>query len=758
MVLFKNHSLNKKITESISTRTKEGKLDEKNNIDFSTSKIEFSSINIKEGVIDVFLEYKKDEKDELKKVESINKNNNYHRIILKEIGVKDYFTKLTLNIVNDISLKIEIKLKNKFKQGKGFQDKLKFFNAKPQRNSLNRNNTESGILNNKYNQQNKESKENNKSKTGKENSNNEKEVIKEENKDENKIEEKEEKEENKDKNKIEDKENEKIEENKNENKDEHENKNENKEIKEENKKEKVEEKGNEKNKIKKTINDEQEFQNDNSENKEKNENENSESNNIKECKTEEDINKELNSNQKDNFQEMAPKKENLPNENEINSPKPNIEDLQEEINRLKKMNEEKDAKMEEMRKQLKEKDDELSSKEIKNIKLEEQVANYSHLKQKLKKENEIKIKNHENINNKYLKTSNSKLYKEAILRCLSQTEKLTQYFRNDDYKDKIINNNIALKNKKNFQLSPAYYDFINKLEKSGNKIDISETLINIIEKIDSSNSRGKTSNSKMFLIFILNQLHNELKQPVNKNNFNDNNGKNLDIYDKFNALNYSLEQFKKGCSIITDIFYGFRENILECLNCKGNNDNNSHYYSNNYNFSSKNISYNYGTFNCLIFSLEKIKNYYGNNSISIYDCFKYGEEKIVFNGINKYYCNICNGSYECQYTSKIYSSPLVFIMIFDRKKDKLYDVKLNYDEKIDATQYILNKDNYIIYQLYAMITYTVSDNDIKYFSICKNLNDGKWYRYYEDKVNSISDIKNDIDKNEIPYILFYQKS
>ena len=49
------------------------------------------------------------------------------------------------------------------------------------------------------------------------------------------------------------------------------------------------------------------------------------------------------------------------------------------------------------------------------------------------------------------------------------------------------------------------------------------------------------------------------------------------------------------------------------------------------------------------------------------------------------------------------------------------------------------------------------DNDIKYFAICKNLNDGKWYRYYEDKVYSISDIKKDIDKNEIPYILFFQK-
>ena len=616
--------------------------------------------------------------------------------------------------------------------GKDFKDKLKFFNAAPPRQSFSRNNTEANIsISNRKEENNKNDKE----KTGNEDSNTHNEVKdnNEENKKENKTEDKEKevKEENKEI-KNEDKEKEDKKENKNKDK-ENEGEDEKEEEKEEDK-EKEEKHQKEENK---------------SENKEQKE----------EIKENERNEIKITKNEGEELQNNISKNENLPNENEFKGPKPNIEDLQEEINRLKKMNEEKDAKMEELRKQLKEKDDELSSKEIKNIKLEDQIAYYANLKQKLQKEDENKIKNHENINKKYLKANNSILYKEAILRCLSQTEKLTQYFRNDDYKDKIMNNNIALNNKNEYQLSPAYYDFINKIEKNSNKIDISETLINIIGKIDSSNSKSKARNSKMFLIFILNQLHNELKQPINLNNFNDKNNRNLDLYNKNNALNYSLEEFKKGCSIITDIFYGFRENTLECLNCNGNSDSNSHYFSNsnNYNFNSKNISYNYGTFNCLLFSLDKIKKFYKTNSISLYDCFKYSEEKFIFNGTNKYFCKRCNGSHECQYTSKIYSSPLVFIMIFDRKKDNLFDVKLNYNEEIDVTQNILNKDDIVLYQLYSMITFTVSDNDIKYFAICKNLNDGKWYRYYEDKVDSISDIKKDIDKNEIPYILFYQR-
>ena len=762
------------------------------------------------------MECKIDKKSEFKKVESVNKDINYHRIILEDIGVKDDFTKLEFNIVNDISLTIEIKFENKFTEGKGFGEKLKFFKAiknkipdrsytqgeilvcdreeDDKKNDKNKNGKKDSNRKNEVNiekknqevkekekkedkkeenkKEDKKEKEDNKvdnknedKKNGQKESNNldnkseeikEKEDIKEKNKNEDKI--TEQKEDNKVDNKnvekeklkeekVGEEEKNKDEENEKKEKDNEEEKNKDEKIKEVNNKEKEEERENEKKKINNNKNEDKQLQKETSKNKEAN-NDNSCSNNNKE---------EINSNRKDNGQETESKNENLSTENELKYPKQNIEELLSEINKLKKMNEEKDSKLEDLRKQLEEKDNELSSKEIKNIQLEDKISYFSNLKQKLKKEEENRIKNHENTNKIYFKTNNSILFKEAILRCLSQTEKLSEFFRNDDNKDKIINNNIALKNKNDYQLSPAYYDFINTIQKNNNKINIPEALINIIGKIDSSYARGKASNSKMFLIFILKQLHNELKESKNINNYNDKKNKNLDIYDKLSALNYSIEEFQKGYSVIKEIFYGFRENSFECLNCNNYNNNNSLYYDNNFNFDKKNISYNYGTFNCLLFSLEKIKNFYQKNEISIYDCFRYNEEAIKFNGVNKYFCNICNDSCECLYTSKIYFSPLVFIMIFDRKKNNLFDVKLNFNEEIEATQYILNKDNFIIYQLYAMITYTFSDNDIKYFAICKNLNDGKWYRYYEDKVYSISDIKKDIDKNEIPYILFFQK-
>ena len=82
------------------------------------------SINIDEDIIDVFLLYNN------KKVKSINPDNdNYYRIIAKDIGVQDNFKELTFIIVNDIELTIQIKFKNKFSTlSMSVKDRLKFFN------------------------------------------------------------------------------------------------------------------------------------------------------------------------------------------------------------------------------------------------------------------------------------------------------------------------------------------------------------------------------------------------------------------------------------------------------------------------------------------------------------------------------------------------------------------------------------------------------------------------------------------------------
>ena len=352
----------------------------------------------------------------------------------------------------------------------------------------------------------------------------------------------------------------------------------------------------------------------------------------------------------------------------------------------------------------------------------------------------------------------------ATLQCLSQTKTLTNYFLNEKNKTKIINNNIALKNKLDNQLTPFYYELINKLwNKTSETKSVSP--LNFVQKLNEMNplfKLGEAGDSKDFIIFILEQIHRELKKRLNINN------KPLDPlnqYDKANSFDHFFNEFKSDVSIISDVFYGIHETTNVCLNCKAN------YNSRNQN---NPICYNYGIFNCLIFPLEEVKNMKlknnmnqgnnqasmnSNNVVNIYDCFDYYQKSDLFTGDNKNYCNICKQLYDSIYTCKIYSSPNYFILILNRGKGNIYNVKLDFPEVINITNYVLQKETpNIIYELYGVVTHIGQSGPNAHFvASCKSPINGKWYRYNDAIVNNITDVKKEVMEFGTPYILFYQK-
>ena len=352
----------------------------------------------------------------------------------------------------------------------------------------------------------------------------------------------------------------------------------------------------------------------------------------------------------------------------------------------------------------------------------------------------------------------------STLQCLSQTEALTNYFLNANNKEKIINNNIALKNKNNCQLSPIYLELIQKLwEKNEDKSSKSlspDSFIKIINEMNPLFKKGEAGDSKDFIIFILEQFHKELKKPINSiNNNNLKKNEPLNQYDKNNAFNHFFSDFAKETSIISDIFFGINETTNECINCKNKNP-----YNNP-------ICYNYGIFNCLIFPLEEVKkmknNSFSNNNIiinnnrvSLDECFFYNQKGEYFNGQNQNYCNICKQTCDSLYTSKIYSSPNVLILILNRGKGNIYDVKLDFNETIDITDYVLQKDKIkMIYNLYGVITHIGESGPNAHFvASCKSKIDNKWYRYNDAIVSDINNVQKEIIEFGTPYILFYKKN
>jgi ubiquitin C-terminal hydrolase len=311
--------------------------------------------------------------------------------------------------------------------------------------------------------------------------------------------------------------------------------------------------------------------------------------------------------------------------------------------------------------------------------------------------------------------------------------------------------------------------------------------MNTIEKMNPLFKKGQAGDSKDFIIFILEQIHKELKSKISKNY---NVIQPLNQYDRDNAFNYFINDFTKDCSIISDAFFGFTETTNECLNCK------KCYNSQNL----KNpICYNYGIFNCLIFPLEEVKNYknkmnnmdymnkmnnmiymnnmgymnnmnnmgYMNNmsniaqcnSVTLDDCFIFNQKTDLFTGENRNYCNICKQLYDSYYTSKIYSCPNNLILILNRGKNNMYNIKIYFEEAIDITQYVvINDGNKWIYNLYGVITHIGESGPNAHFvASCKSPVDSQWYRYNDAFVNPISNVQNEIINFGTPYILFYQK-
>ena len=353
-------------------------------------------------------------------------------------------------------------------------------------------------------------------------------------------------------------------------------------------------------------------------------------------------------------------------------------------------------------------------------------------------------------------------FMNSILQCLSQTKELTNYFLKEIDLNEIQNDNeINNENETSMRLSPIYQDLIQNLwKKSVNKgcSYLPYTFKNLIEKMKPIFKKGNICDPKDFIDFILNIMHNELK--IKNKNDNNNILVSIDIYDKYDkkkVLNNFLNDFEKETSIISKLFFGIKENTNICLFCK-----------NNYNSQNLGdpVSYNYEVFNYLIFSLEEVynskKNSNQNNNInnegnivSIYDCFNFKQNYKSL--INKK-CDICQQKFRFESTSKIYESPYVLILIFT--KDILCNIKLDFNENLDITEFVLQKPNSkLTYSLYGIIINICKfnlENDGHFIALCKSPIDNKWYKYNDSKVELVSNFQKEIIELGNPYILFYK--
>jgi hypothetical protein len=315
----------------------------------------------------------------------------------------------------------------------------------------------------------------------------------------------------------------------------------------------------------------------------------------------------------------------------------------------------------------------------------------------------------------------------SFLDCLKAITKLKKYFlenetlfQSDDFKG---------------IYSLFFYDFLT----SSNLEDCIKTTLDKREGFSDHISLINTFYDEMH--FELNKRGNKINEKKNEQNYQNETLEYL-------ILNCRDDFAKNNKSIISDIFYFEKINILRCSKCQK-------------------ILYRMENINKLIFNVEEVRNYKtskceGFDSLNILDCLHYFGH-LKNNNAND--CNCGNSKFETLST-KINSPPEILTIILHYKEnfndDIIFDVfpekdsedlSINIDFSIfnwgesNMTKKINAKYNLIGFCSY----YNINERFCRPFYLDE---DNKWYLHDTDGIKEVS--LKDTEKGN-PYFLFYQR-
>ena len=427
-------------------------------------------------------------------------------------------------------------------------------------------------------------------------------------------------------------------------------------------------------------------------------------------------------------------------ENEVNNQNLEIDNKKDEEELKSKKEEEENINNSE-----KEKEDKFSKKEEKNKEDDEKYKN-SHFIESLKEDPKIGLTN-----------IGATCYMNATIQCFSRTTHLSNYFLNKENISKFTENK---------KLSHSYFNLIfNLWHKQDNSISYSPyDFKNIISEMNPLFQGIAANDSKDLILFILQQLHEELKLEINGKDTLAQNDEIVDQTNRQAVFEEFAESMKYNVSIISELFFGKNEIISDCLNCREKGD--------------PIIKYNFQIFNFIIFSLKEVSNYkkyklgiVNNNSnnindiqieddsVTIYDCFEQFVLPVIMTGDNMMFCNKCQQLSPTSYTTKIYSAPNILILILNRGKGNEFKIRINFEQIISIGKYVEQKeDEELKYELYGVLTHLgSSDMSGHFIAFCYSVIDKVWYKFNDAFVDQVSDFQKEVHDFEDPYILFYKK-
>jgi len=362
-------------------------------------------------------------------------------------------------------------------------------------------------------------------------------------------------------------------------------------------------------------------------------------------------------------------------------------------------------------------------------------------------------------------------YMNAVLQCFYHVKMLT---------------NELLPLFTNMPMTSAYKDVISQLSSNSNAPARPLAFKNVIS-INPLFRGIQANDSKDLILYFLENIENELtiqnifcQNPkyINRIRYM----KNIDEPELRNIINVFQNMHK---SIISDLFYGFKSQIIKCSKCNTElinyqiinllifpievvyNEKKNNSWKQNDNFSSqrrgKTSNSAYGSFyDGYSGESKRHTNYYNNNyynersgnkSVTLEDCFENEVSETDFKDENQIFCNKCGKMCNAKGISKIYSSPYILILILNRGKGNQFDCDVDFKETLNIKKYVERNDCPTDYELIGVISHLGESSMSGHFiADCKHF-DGKWYSFSDSSVTGPS---NNYTKKGTPYILFYQ--
>ena len=336
----------------------------------------------------------------------------------------------------------------------------------------------------------------------------------------------------------------------------------------------------------------------------------------------------------------------------------------------------------------------------------------------------------------------------ATLQCFCHIEKFINFFKYNTYI-------ISLVKRSTNNLTSSFKLLIEKLWPNKQKGEIKYKYYAPVEfknKISKMNPlfEGKAANDAKDLInFIIMTLHEELNKA--KNNYNiENNNILMDQRNQKLVFNNFMKEFtSNNQSIISDLFYAANCSITECLNCH-------------------NKLYNYEIYFTITFPLEEVRKFkiqfnnnqfnMINNEVNIYECFEYDRKINIMSGSNSMYCNNCKLNCNGSIFTYLVTGPEILILLLDRGKGIKFNIKINFVEFLDLSNYIEYKNTGTKYKLIGVITHIGESSMSGHFiAYCRDPITEKWYKYNDTIVNKVNNFQNEVINFGNPNSLFYQK-